>query len=64
MDEDTAVELRLLRHAVRVLNLEMRAGFAETRAQVGELRGSVQAMFDALVDFRREFQTHRHSNGG
>jgi hypothetical protein len=63
MDEDTAVELRLLRGEVRVLGLEMRAGFAEIRTQVAELRGSVQAMFDSLVDFRREFQAHDHSNG-
>ena len=60
---------------LRVLHLEMRAGFAETRASIGELRTSVNELrqdvierFDAVLaavaDLAADYRRHSHTDDG
>ena len=45
---------------LQVLDLQMQAGFAESRARDAEMKSSLQQFWDAFVDFRREYMEHSH----
>ncbi len=55
-------DMREMKSDTSVLRLEMRAGFAELRNDVQDVRRSVGTVLDSLADFRREYNEHNHGN--
>lgn len=59
---DVLGRLDRIEHSIQVLGLEMRAGFAETRLELVEVKRSIHDLDHSMRDLWAEHLGHTHPN--